>query len=353
MRRIPLVIGLVVMAAVLVSLPTGYWLLRGRQSAGGPQGELIFTRQVEINKVSSENGIEPIAVIPSDLYVVSVDGSKRRLLARNAAEAAVSPDGRSIAFTRDRAVWTMWRDGSGAKRIVRNASTPAWSPDGRTIYFSRWVGSDLGTSIFSIRDDGTHLLRLTRAKGQPAEDQWRGQGCFQYHEHPSPSPDGRALVYTDEPNACSWGTDIRAVSRDGRPLRVPFRLLAGGTDPTWNHAPAWSPDGRQLAYVGGTSAGNPAGLYISRADGSATGWIVDGRDPAWSPDGKWIAFDSSSPPGRYPPNGGIELIWRNGTHRQTVTQPALCADLSAENASLPRSRCVSFYDPAWLPSAAA
>ena len=165
MRRPILLVAFVAVAFVMVSVTAGYRVLRVRTTAGNPTGELVFTRQVEVSKVTSEDGIVSLGTPLEDLYVVGVDGSHRRLLARNAADAAVSPDGRRIAFTRGRAVWIMQRDGSQGKRLARAASDPAWSPDGKTIYFSRWVEADLGISLFSIRDDGTHARPVDASAG--------------------------------------------------------------------------------------------------------------------------------------------------------------------------------------------
>ena len=54
--------------------------------------------------------------------------------------------------------------------------------------------------------------------------------------------------------------------------------------------PAWSPDGKQIAWA----ATN--GIRVARADGNGGASLTkDGRDrnPAWSPDGSLIVFDSS------------------------------------------------------------
>jgi opacity protein-like surface antigen len=61
--------------------------------------------------------------------------------------------------------------------------------------------------------------------------------------------------------------------------------------------PAWSPDGKQIAFVDHRGAGD---LYVMNADGSGLRQLTQSslppaanygaRQPAWSPDGSRIAF---------------------------------------------------------------
>ena len=66
--------------------------------------------------------------------------------------------------------------------------------------------------------------------------------------------------------------------------------------PRW-WTPAWSPDGRRIAFTSERD-GNPE-IYVMNADGSGVTRLTynDARDldsfPAWSPDGRRIAFHSN------------------------------------------------------------
>jgi Tol biopolymer transport system component len=84
--------------------------------------------------------------------------------------------------------------------------------------------------------------------------------------------------------------------------------------------PAWSPDGRKLAFesVGVCSTPargcpNPTGVYSVNADGSGRRRLArNGQAPAWSPDGRTIAFFSDSK---------IYLMNADGSEHRPLTRP--------------------------------
>jgi len=103
---------------------------------------------------------------------------------------------------------------------------------------------------------------------------------------PAFSPDGRRLAWA---RAAESGTDIYVSAMGSEPQR----LTTGRGD---NLSPAWSHDGSRIAFIS-TRAGSPQ-LYVMNADG--TGQEVLARfdfgatgttsAPSWSPDGQFIAF---------------------------------------------------------------
>jgi Tol biopolymer transport system component len=95
---------------------------------------------------------------------------------------------------------------------------------------------------------------------------------------PAWSPDGRQIAFVRFDGRSSSAYVVRA---DGRALR---RVSKSGV----NGRPAWSPDSRTLAIVRSVRGGSAIDLV--RVGDRRERQLVLGRDPAWSPDGRRIAF---------------------------------------------------------------
>ena len=119
---------------------------------------------------------------------------------------------------------------------------------------------------------GDHILALLNGKSTPGDVQT-----------PAWSPDGRKLAFVSERDG---NGEIYVMNADGSAQENLTRQPAGDSHPSW------SPDGRRIGFVSRRD-GN-AEIYVMNADGSGllnlTRAPSDDLDPAWSPDGRAIAF---------------------------------------------------------------
>ena len=168
-------------------------------------------------------------------------------------------------------------DGSGVQELTAREtgiSAPTWSPAGRHIAFA---GPD--EAIFVMRADGGERHRLPKLNAGASWPSW--------------SPDGRLILVT----SASEPEQLWTIRPDGS---APKQLSEKGAGEG-----AWAPDGRRIAFAssrdGNPDAADPDDwneeIYVMNRDGSNATRVtrIAGNDhwpPAWSPDGRHVAFTS-------------------------------------------------------------
>jgi serine/threonine-protein kinase len=204
--------------------------------------------------------------------------------AEDYSDPRVSPDGRQVAMsvrhTLSRQIVVQTTGRPSPVRLVSDATDvmPIWAPDGRHLVFA----SDADRGIYNLywrRADGVGPVeRLTRSP---------------HAQHPSSmSPDGRLLAYTE--NSPATAADIWVVPLD---LGDPDRPVAGSPRPVLQtpaseEGPAFSPDGKWLAYSS-TESGQ-AEVYVRSMGADSGKWHLSrggGARPVWARDGKRLFFD--------------------------------------------------------------
>jgi Tol biopolymer transport system component len=287
------------------------------------------------------------------LWKVGQMGGGGTLLLPDAKNAAISPDGRRLAFARARAggfirigvatlenptdARLLTRDGDG----LFNHMNPAWSPNCRTIVYT---GHD---RLWEIPADGGEARPLTGVGSIAIDPTWAPSGTaivFESHR------DGIAALWWvgadgGEPRRYSLGSGSEGhptFSRDGRRFAYSTRSdheeillkdvktnrqfpIPGSRD---DRMPTLAPDGSAVAFVSkrwGRTAelwiqplenGRPAGPPRRLSDGGPTV-----SHPAFSPDGRWIAC--------YRIQGEVRDLWafpaQGGEAQRLTDHPA--ADL--------------------------
>ncbi|HSW39055.1 MAG TPA: cytochrome D1 domain-containing protein, partial [Acidobacteriota bacterium] len=160
-------------------------------------------------------------------------------------------------------------DGHNQTAFTHNRSLnlfPAWAPDNSKLAFVSFRPKFPEINIYSYIDGSRIPFPIFNS----------------YVNTPAFSPDGKEIAFAlRTPRGDS---DIFISRLDGSNRRNITN------NPAIHVSPAWSPSGRQIAYV----AGAPGQIHIADVDGSNVRRIVreggDADSVAWSPDGRWIAF---------------------------------------------------------------
>ena len=251
-----------------------------------------------------------------DIFSMNPDGSGVRRLTTNPEsdrQPDWSPDATAIAYTIDKPnspanyeVARMTANGTGHRQLTTTAtgeasSQPSWSPDDRRSGPTGRISTIWQMGLLGERP----ALRFS-APGPPL--------------YPSMAPDSSRVAYAAI--LSPTGDTDRAIftqNADGGGL-TPLFDVPGAYD----SAPAWSPDGRMIAFesdadVGGANPERDMEVWVMRADGSAATQRTRnaGHDegPTWSPDGQLLAYTS----GPDNTDGDIHVMTAGGREPRRLT----------------------------------
>ena len=260
---------LTALVCVSVMVPTA---LPAEATFDGDNGPIAFRRYLDDDHTRGA------------IFLVRPDGTGDRQLthpgeAGVSAEPDVSPNGRWVVYSlyrhghEEQSVLKKIRVNGTHRRNIGQSCTepclsdgyPAWAPGGRRIAFQRGLGPRTGRirmiALYVMRSDGSHARRITQLEGDP--------------------------------------------------------LVA---QPLADEAPAWSPDGRRLAFERFSRAREHQAIFTVRLNGTGlrriTPWWLDASQPDYSPDGRWILFRTRA---NSDVAGNIQLVRPNGAGRHLVT----------------------------------
>ncbi len=195
---------------------------------------------------------------------------------------------------------------------------PRWSPDNRYLAFVSGRYESKGGQIWLLDRAGGEAVRLTDLKGGVADYEWSPDGSRLVVISHDPDPEESKPDSLKNKNPKPIVIDRYAFKRDYAGYLNRLRdhlylfdvatkkaeqLTTGDFD---DRMPRWSPDGKRIAFVSSREGKDPdrennSDIYIVDATPGAvpqrlTSWRGDDSEPAWSPDGKWIAYLQGSEP---------------------------------------------------------
>ena len=284
MRRISAALASLATCALLQLSPSP---ANGQAKRAIRSGDLYHLKDVRDPQISPDGGWVAYTVTAidsakdksdNDIWMTSWDGSTTlRLTSSPESESAPrwSPDGRYLAFLSGRQegkgaqIWLLDRRGGEAQRVTQlrgGVSEFAWSPDSKKL-------------VLVVDEETDSVLKKDTA------------------EHKTPKP-----IVIDRYNfkrdvAGYLGSKRSHLSLFDVETKKTETLTSGLDD---DGTPSWSPDGRMIAFVRGPVAeperSRDDDVFVIEARAGATAKRLtnfigpDGGRPAWSPDGKWLAF---------------------------------------------------------------
>jgi Tol biopolymer transport system component len=203
------------------------------------------------------------------------------------ARATFSGQNGKIAFTRagTNGIFVMNPDGHGVKRLTTGFDSGAsFSPDGARVAFVRGWQSEA-----DAHKAGIYVVRIDGTHAHRISGALRG-----WAQPPAWSPDGRWIAYEDL--VVGWDPKIGDETYHGaiyvvRPSGSGLTKLTGYT--LRNAQPQWSPDSTRITFSRGP--GKTGNIMVMNRDGTGVAAVTHtpgilNFGPEWSPDGTTILF---------------------------------------------------------------
>jgi len=279
----------------------------------------------------------------NEIWMAAADGSSPAFRYTSPSTEATNPtwmpDGSMLAFSSKREgsdddIWFIRTTAPGGEafQIKGVHAMPAFSPAGLSLVYS-WRGEDpdslkkdtsrnrvsptaitrgpdpkrfdgrVYTSIPIVADERgylspretrrpSHLYLVPRSGGTPRQ---LTSGELS-QTSPGWSPDGNTIVFEQD------STENREIRDDAMPALYLVNVSDGSVRPlptgfAQSSSPAWSPDGRSVAFVCSKGRGMDNDVCVVPGTGGTArnltaGWNLDPTHPSWSVDGSTIYFEA-------------------------------------------------------------
>ena len=274
------------------------------------------------------------------LLVLAIAAAVAVVGSRLLAPAPVIPQGRSAVFVFSSIessgaggdIYLARADGTDVRQLTSGRgleTTPTWSPDGTRIAYRVWEG---GTDSIVVMDAGGG--NSTTLAATPASASYCARGDLTW------SPNGMGLIFQTSP-VCDMTFDLFIAPTDGSSPAT--RLLTPGLE---GRSSDWSPDGKQIAFLGRDATGSVGQYVVDAGPGDALGGGLQARrildlagldfpnaaGASWSPDSTELALASDT--------GDVVVVKPDGSEPRVVAETAFNPAWSPDGRRLAFQRTV-------------
>ena len=275
----------------------------------------------------------------AEIYIMNADGSGQVRLTNYPGDdfdPTWSPTGEHIAFVSEREhiglydIYLMDADGSNIRRAFSKSdyrTSPTWAPDGKKIAYHTYS---------SVPDWAVHFNTIDGRKGEQVVKVGKHPNGF-----PAWAPDGTEIAFNAAVRPAHiigivaieqriWITNLKTGEKEALPVKVKNGDL---------RYPAWSPDGKQLAFSWWRRDGHDPGIYTANRNGKNLDVLVEKAFSklAWSPNGKELLYDKTI--------GGLNHLFKIDLNSRVKTQLTVLGPITRHG----HNTGWDWFDPQILP----